>query len=117
MPVLVDRSLDLMWHPAGSPLGLKFRDAEKWLADLNKRGYAGHKDWRLPTLREAASLLRARKGEGGLYIDPAFSKKQTRIWTGDVYGRQEAWAVRFDEGYTLHLELHTRNFIRPVRAL
>jgi serine/threonine protein kinase len=117
MPVLVDRSLDLMWHPSGSPVGLKFRDAEKWLVDLNKRGYAGHKDWRLPTLREAASLLRTRKGEGGLFIDPAFSGKQTCIWTGDVYGNQEAWAVRFDEGYTLHLELHTRNFIRPVRGL
>ena len=117
MPVLVDQSLDLMWHPSGSPVGLKFRDAKKWLADLNKRGYAGHKDWRLPTLREAASLLRARKGDGALFIDPAFSSQQTCIWTGDLYGGQEAWAVRFDEGYILHLELHTGNFIRPVRKL
>jgi len=117
MPVVVDRSLGLMWHWAGSSVGLRFSDAEKWLADLNERGYGGYKDWRLPTLYEAASLLRARKGEASLFIDPVFSLRQTSIWTGDVYGDQEAWAVRFDEGYILHDECHTGNFIRPVRGL
>ncbi len=115
MTVVVDRENGLMWHQSGSETDLKYSDAGKWLEDFNRRGYAGFTDWRLPTLEEAASLLRARQDANSLFVDPVFASKQQSIWTGDGYGNQENWVVRFDEGYILHHELHVGNFVRPVR--
>ncbi len=95
--VVIDYSTGLMWHQSGSDehmswlsenfFGLEYTSrwnkAEQWLKKLNEREYAGYHDWRLPTLEEAVSLLESSKKNGDLHIDPVFSDKQVRIWTGD----------------------------------
>jgi hypothetical protein len=115
-PVVLDRKSGLMWHRGGTYKSLRFKDAEAWVEGLNRSGYAGFKDWRLPTLREAATLLENRKKNGPLYIDAVFSKEQGWIWTGDICSSSGGWVVTFLGG-TVAKPGYGLYFVRPVRTL
>ncbi len=115
--VLIDHKTALMWHPGGSNKTLEYRRINRWLKDLNKGQYAGFSDWRLPTLEEAASLLRPYKNSKGLYTDPVFSGTQKRIWTGDRFGADSHWVVRFYSGIVYGYSGKSVHYIRPVRAV
>ena len=120
--VVVDYATGLMWHQSGSDEYMEWNKTKEWIKKLNKSGYAGYNDWRLPTLEEAVSLLESNWDDS--YIDPVFSIKQCHIWTGDGYkheyeGGSRAvfvyWTVDFDSGY---LENCNQNSdVRPVRSM
>jgi hypothetical protein len=117
--VVVDNATGLMWHPRGSDKNLKWNKAKKWVRSLNSRGrgYAGHRDWRLPTVDEAASLLEPSKS-GNLYIDPVFSAKQKWIWTGDSKdGSEAAWSLDCYIGNVDWDYIYYGNSVRPVRSV
>jgi len=99
--VVSDASTGLMWQQSGSEdWMLSYSDAEQWLKSLNKKGFGGHKDWRLPTLEEAMSLMERTKKNGELCIDPIFDNVQQWIWTCDkVEGEARAWVVFFLYSY------------------
>ena len=118
--VVVDNAIGLMWHQSGSAEYMDWNAAKKWVRSLNSRGYAGHHDWRLPTVDEAASLLESNK-RNDLYIDPVFSKKQEWIWTGDKFededGSEAAWRVFFDNGIVTWDLIFYYSYVRPVRTM
>jgi hypothetical protein len=117
--VVVDKATGLMWHQSGSDDSMSWGKAKKWVRSLNSRGYAGHHDWRLPTVEEAASLLESSKKNGKLYIDPIFSNMQRWIWTGDRYGSEAAWGVSFFFVGCVGWDLIglIDFFVRPVRSV
>ena len=97
--VLLDQASGLMWQQSGSPKIMTYKNVQKWIDDLNEKGYAGYTDWRLPTLEEAMSLMQPKENKDGLYIDQAFDSKQEWIWTVDKYKRgSAAWGVGFSHG-------------------
>ena len=116
--VVVDNETGLMWHQSGCDKNLKWNKAKEWVRSLNSRGYAGHHDWRLPTLEEAASLLESNK-RNDLYIDPVFSNKQKRIWTSDrMSGSETAWRVSFSVGSVGWDDFfRSTRSVRPVRSV
>jgi hypothetical protein len=115
--VVIDHTTGLMWHQNGSEKCMAWKKAKQWVKDLNKRGYAGYNDWRVPTAEEATSLLIPKK-RNGQYIDPVFEKKQDWIWTGDrKYGSQAAWGVSFNGGYVNWGKNNHKDYIRPVRTI
>jgi hypothetical protein len=73
--VVIDYAANLTWHQSGSPWHMTLKEAEYWVENLNKKGYAGHHDWRLPTLEEGASLLEGTKNNSDLYIETVFSDR------------------------------------------
>ncbi|MCI0515346.1 TIR domain-containing protein [candidate division KSB1 bacterium] len=94
--LVLDQASGLMWQQGGSNKYMEYEPAKKWIADLNQQGYAGYKDWRLPTLEEAMSLMEREEKNGDLYIDPVFDNTQRYIWTTDpVVGSAAAWVVCF----------------------
>ncbi len=113
--VVIDHATGLMWHQPGSDENMEWENAKKWVRELNSRGYSGYSDWRLPTVEEAASLLESSKSIG-LYIDPIFSNKQERIWTGDEYGSEGAWGVYFGIGLVFWVKFASEFYVRPVRS-
>jgi len=121
--VVVDNATGLMWHQGGSRNYMSLKKVKEWVWQLNSEGYAGYRDWRLPTVEEAASLLESSKKNGKLYIDPVFSKKQGWIWTGDRSsdrdGSEAAWTVRFGSGdvYRNYHYINIHNYVRPVRSM
>jgi len=99
--IVIDRVSGLMWQQSGSLKELTYEKAKKWVEQLNRKGYAGFHDWRLPTLEEAMSLMKPEQKLGDFYIDPVFNRKQEWIWTSDrVKGESSAlaWGVNFYYG-------------------
>ncbi|MHC4139190.1 MAG: ankyrin repeat domain-containing protein [Planctomycetota bacterium] len=113
--IVQDYNTNLMWHQSGSISNMKWEEANKWVDDLNKRGYAGYNDWRLPTLEEAASLLESSENNDNLYIEPVFNSTQSLIWTGDSFGSRGAWNVNFGTGGVIWRFTNLKLYVRPVR--
>ncbi len=115
--VVIDHTAGLMWHQNGSE---RFKDKEKiseWVDNLNLKGYAGFKDWRLPTAEEAASLLEPEQTFGGMFVDTVFDVKQPWIWTGDSYGIDAAWVMSACYGSIFWNKFDEFFSIRPVRSI
>jgi hypothetical protein len=117
--VVIDYATGLIWHQNGSDENMKWKKVKKWVTRLNKKGYAGYKDWRLPTVEEAASLLESNKGDvwNDLYIAPLFSNVQWWIWTGDKKKDSETtWRVDFRNGDVYWSSIYDNHCVRPVRT-
>lgn len=121
---LTDRTTGLMWQKAGADDAMDYDNARKYVRRLkhgsfgSQTGFAGYRDWRLPTLEEAASLLDAQKRNGYLYIDPLFEGRQFSIWTSDPSSenRHHIWIVRFNLGNVLWRPRGSDNGVRACRG-
>jgi hypothetical protein len=51
---VTDRATGLMWQWSSSSKYVNYADAKAYVGGLNLQGFAGHSDWRLPTLEEGA---------------------------------------------------------------
>lgn len=98
--VVFDEATGLMWQQSGSLHKFYVENTSEWIKELNREGYAGFKDWRLPTLEEAMSIMEPDRKNGDLYIDTVFNKRQRSIWTVDQVKQAsgEAWCVHFVRG-------------------
>ncbi len=114
--VVIDHATGLMWHQSGSNDYIRWDKVKDWVKGLNSSGYAGHDDWRLPTVEEAVSLLESSRNVGSQFIDTVFDTKQSGIWTGDKYGPKTTWDVQFGSGGVYWNFNHGNNHVRPVRS-
>lgn len=98
--VILDHRAGLMWQQSGSQNSMWFDQAKTWIARLNQEQHAGYRDWRMPTLEEAMSLVERKNGSSGeLFINPRFCQKQGGIWTSDLMGSGSmVWVVFFNYG-------------------
>jgi len=116
--IVIDRASDLMWHQEGSSKHFRFKKAKQWLEEFNQKGYAGYRDWRLPTLEEAMSLMEREKKNDNLYIDSVFNDKQRWIWTCDlIKGLSWMWVINFDNGFCFYHKLCHSFWIQAVRSI
>jgi hypothetical protein len=115
--VVVDRTTGLMWQQSSSSQLMVYSLALEWINSLNKRGFAGFNDWRLPTLEEAMTLIERSPNSAGLYIDPVFNSKQRSwMWTSDRGEEESVWYVNFNYGYSkLNRIKSGNNHVRAVR--
>jgi len=113
---IADSATDLLWQKSGSPDQMNHENAKAYFANLNLDGFAGHKDWRLPTVDELKSLLTPKEMNGKFYIDPIFDKTQRWCWTSDKYASGGAWYVNFFIGY-VDWNYHDNSYVRAVRSL
>ncbi len=116
-PVVIDESTGLMWQRSGTPNSCLVREALKQILSLNYNAYAGFKDWRLPTLEEAATLIEPQAWNGVVYIDPVFDSWQTHILSGDR-NLQYVWYVDFQyRSVANEHQSQLKCFLRAVRSL
>ncbi len=115
--VVLDKASGLMWQQDGSPNFMGYEAAKKWIEYLNKKGYAGFYDWRLPTLEEAMSLMEPNMNKDNLFIDPIFDSSKSWIWTSDPYSRAAGaqWVVNFDRGRCYDNAFNYYSYVRAVR--
>lgn len=78
---VTDSATGLMWEKATKSGSVKRASADKYVRKLNRRVFAGHNDWRLPTIIEIGSLL--SKDHRPLNIHPLFAHKKD--WSGTDY--------------------------------
>ena len=122
--IVIDRATGLMWQQGGSRRKMSFDNAELWIKKLNRKGYAGYHDWRLPTLEEAMSLMEPEEMNKDMHIDPRFDRKQKRIWASDIAGTDRhpyqswfAWMVYFNLSGSCGLEGKSSDTLIRVRAV
>ncbi len=109
-----------MWQQSGSVKDISYDDVEKYVAQLNSDQFAGHDDWRLPTMEEAMSLMEPTEISSGMHIDPVFDNTQRWIWTSDTNEVSLAWLVNFLSGncYTYpndYFDFTSGGYVRAVR--
>jgi len=117
--VIYDAATKLTWQ-GGSKFGQKsWQDAKNYVSSLS---YAGFDAWRLPTLKEAMSLIEPKRVEvattqhDSLYVDARF-KDTPYFWTGEKYTALRAWVVYFSYGYCNNLDfIINYNHVRAVRG-
>lgn len=115
--IVFDPDSGLMWQRSGSLRSMWFENAKQWIAELNRIGYAGYDDWRLPTLEEAMSLVKKQRLNGDMHIDQMFDKNQVSIWTSDVTSAgSRSWVVFFNYGSCYANCFDFNNFVRAVRS-
>ena len=113
--VIYDKATGLMWQKSGSEEPMKYDEVRNYIMKLNQEGFAGYKNWRLPTLKEAITLLKSEKTNNDLYIDPKFDQQQW-IWTSDLYSASFAWVVGFDGGDCFITAIGSNDtYVRAVR--
>lgn len=115
--VVIDHATGLMWQQSASSQPVIYRMAMALIQDLNRRGFAGFKDWRLPTLEEAMTLMERSPNSAGLYIDPIFNARQRLwMWTSERGKEDLVWYVNFNYGYSqLNRTKFSHNYVRAVR--
>lgn len=95
----------------------------RFLAELNGPSpFAGHDDWRLPTITELQSIVDLSAtgcGLGSPCIDPVFGPTQSSIyWSSSTYQNlpTNAWYVFFSDGFTFTNTKTTSLYVRAVRS-
>ena len=89
-----DLTTGRMWQRGGSEIN-SIRTIQKWVVELNRTGFAGYHDWRLPTFEEALSLAVKKKNSRELYLPPCFSAAQPFVFTVDRRDPGGHWFVDY----------------------
>lgn len=112
---ITDQATGLMWQKSGSDR-VKYEEAKDYIRELNRKGFAGYSDWRLPTVDELKTLLKPKEMNGDLYIDPIFDNKQGWCWTSDTCTSGGAWRVGFFMGDVKRGDIDDSSYVRAVRS-
>ncbi len=92
-----DANTGLMWQRGGIDI-ISHRSMRKAIARLNEQGFAGHSDWRLPTMAEALSLLERDKGPQDQFLHRCFSGEQPFVFVDATRKPGGQWFVDFKQG-------------------
>ncbi len=92
-----DERTGLSWQRAGLDIA-SIRTMQRNIEDLNKKGFAGFHDWRLPTMEEAMSLMEPTMNGKGVYLNPCFSSGQPFIFVAAKRKPGGYWFVDYKQG-------------------
>ncbi len=96
-PVIIDEHTGLIWQQGGLELS-SIRTMKQAIEQLNIASIGGYKDWRLPTIEEALSLMESTANSKGLYLAPCFSSEQPFIFTAARRRPTGYWFVDYKQG-------------------
>ncbi|RWX43927.1 hypothetical protein H206_03341 [Candidatus Electrothrix aarhusensis] len=94
-----DERTNLLWQRTGIDL-CSIRTMKAKIDELNRTGFAGFDDWRMPSPEEAMSLLEPTINAKGMHLHPCFSKEQPFIFTNARRNPTGYWFVDYAQGKT-----------------
>ena len=109
--VIYDAATKLTWQGGSELPGKSWREAQAYVDTFT---YAGSAGWRLPTLKEAMSLMEPDRNEEGYYVKKTFNQTPT-MWTANEYSASRAWCVLFLHGACSHSDVDNNYYVRAVR--
>lgn len=125
-----DRQAGLMWKKTDSYIDLdkwvSWAEAKTYCLELNRQGFAGHDDWRMPTRKEAMSIYDPSHPTKDIYGDVVFLREifppgaGITTWTKTLSKEDKTVAMRFHY-YNGDYKWHGRGLrshgVRAVRDL
>ncbi|MFZ5425734.1 MAG: protein kinase domain-containing protein [Thermodesulfobacteriota bacterium] len=112
---VTDEGTGLVWQKSGSPYPLDWSEAHEYVASLNVTGYAGYRDWRLPTSEELVSILSPPPEFTGHCLSPLFDARQRLLWSADRRSFTQAWFADAELGAFAWADMTCRRGVRAVR--
>ncbi len=115
---VTDELTGLMWKKDESP-NLNWEEALRYCAGLD---WGGHKDWRLPTVRELGSIVDLSFKDKVWYFKEFFPGTQISplgfYWSSTTYGDTFGWGCNFQFAYDGYYagKKEGRYPFRPVRS-
>jgi hypothetical protein len=127
---VTDRETGLMWSVCvegmkgkncnkGQALELSWAGALTYLPALNSdEGFAGYKDWRLPNIRELATLAELQCSQPAINLEIFPNTPSTHIWSSSPYHfyTHYSWYVDFESGQITYAERIKPKQLRLVRG-
>lgn len=107
---------NLMWQQGASPLPTNRDGAQRHVQELNARRFAGHDDWRLPTLEEALTLMSATPIDK-CRLPQVFERSGWIMRTADTSDGAKDWIVYFCDGIASPEAADFSAQVRAVRAM
>jgi len=98
--LVMDRATGLTWQQGASGT-MKYEEVETHVAELNAEHFGGYSDWRLPTLKEAMSVMEPERLNGSLFVRSVFQGGEW-IWTADrECVLTDTWRKRWTVSYIM----------------
>lgn len=94
---VVDERTGLQWQSGGLDI-CSSRMMKKKIEEINSKGFAGHNDWRLPSLVEAMTLMDSSPNFKGVHLHPCFSRAQPFIFVEAQRKPGGYWFVDYKQG-------------------
>ncbi len=118
---VMDRGTGLMWvqHTDVARVPLDWYGCLEYVDRLNRLGYAGYRDWRLPNLNEMASLLDWTRFGPSLPAGHPFTGVADWYWTGTTKAEyaSAAWRVYLFLGNIDYVpKRYVKSYLWPVRS-
>lgn len=110
---VTDQATGLEWQRADDATARTWENALSYCADLSLNGQT---DWRLPNVRELKSIVDHTRYSPA--IDPVFSGQSSHYWSATTSGHipNDAWSVRFYEGFDSWGDKTYSHYVRCVRS-
>jgi hypothetical protein len=86
----------VMWQRQGCDI-TSLRRVQSYISEINKNGFAGFSDWRLPSMEEAMSLLQPTINTKDQYIHPCFSHHQPFVFVNGQRQPGGYWFVDYKQ--------------------
>lgn len=111
---VTDNATGLTWQNAGTPYPVTWHAAHGYIDDLNRPGFAGRRDWRLPTIDELMSLMKETPHGEDYCLESVFDRRQKQLWSCDRQSFTAAWFVSADMGFVGRQDFSAFYHVRAV---
>jgi len=93
-------------------------DAKDFINALNTENFGEHSDWRLPTIRELASIVNLGKYRPAIDVEYFPRTRDLYCWSATAYANDTsyAWCVNFTNGDNNAFSKSGRRYVRGVRS-
>jgi serine/threonine-protein kinase len=113
---VTDKATGLVWEQAGSAHPVTWHEAKAYITQLNEKGFAGRRTWRMPTVSELMTLLTDIPQAGDLCLEPVFDQEQRWLWSTDRRSFVAAWYVSAELGYVSWQDFSCNYYVRAISS-
>lgn len=94
-----DAATGRVWERGGALFPVPFAQAGDYVDELNRAGFGGRDDWRLPTMDELMTLVEPVKRGAAHCAPPVFDPAVRRVWSADRRAFTAAWMADLEMGF------------------